>query len=191
MSTVLLFLLSSCGSGPGSESDLESYLRARTLYIQGNLSGARRLLEAPVRGRARLPAARLLLGKTLYFQGDTAAAAEELSLLVDENPHHVDATKWLARSYLELSDPERARRTLAAALEVSSEDPELLILMGQSARELGDTTLAIEYFTKATTFAPRLAAGHLELAEIYRAAGIAEEAARHARRAESLLGEVR
>jgi len=133
----------------------------------------------------------LLLGKTLYFQGDTAAAAEELSLLVDENPHHVDAAKWLARSYLELSDPERARRTLAAALEVSSEDPELLILMGQSARELGDTTLAIEYFTKATTFAPRLAAGHIELAEIYRSAGIAEEAARHARRAESLLGEVR
>ncbi|MFP4432573.1 MAG: tetratricopeptide repeat protein [Spirochaetaceae bacterium] len=188
---VLLLLLSSCGSGPGSEADLESYLRARALYIQGDLPGARRILEAPGRGIRHLAYGRLLLGKTLFFQSGPAAAAEELAVLVEENPHHVDAAKWLARSYLELSDPERAQRTLTAALEVSSEDPELLILMGRSAREVGNTTRAIEYLTKATSFAFRLAAGHLELAEIYRAAGMAEEAARHAQRAEALLGEAR
>lgn len=189
MPVILTLLLTSCGLGPGSGSDIESYLRARTLYIRGDLSGARRLLEAPLRGAQRIPAARLLLGKTLYFQGDADAAAEELAVLVDDNPHHVDAAKWLALSYLALGRPGHSRPVLIQALEVSSEDAELLLLMGRSARELGDIALAIEYFSKATTFASRLAAGHVELAEIYRAAGLFEAAARHARRAESMLRE--
>lgn len=189
--TILILLLSSCGSAPKGEAEIEDYLRARTLYVQGDLSGARRILEAPGRGGRRLAARRLLLGKTLYFQGDPAAAAEELALLVDENPHHVDAGKWLARSYLALGRPGDSRRVLVLALGVSSEDAELLVLMGQSARELGDTTQAIEYFSKATALAPRFARGHVELAEIYRAAGLPEEALRHIHRAEAILGEAR
>jgi tetratricopeptide (TPR) repeat protein len=186
---ILLLLLSNCESRPGRTEDMESYLRARTLYLQGDLPGTRRILEAPDRGVRRLPAGRLLLGKTLYFQGEPAAAQEELAFLVKENPHHIDAAKWLARSYLELSDPESARRALVAALEVSSEDPELLVLMGRSYNAMGRTDMSIEYFLKATAFTPRFATGHLELAEVYRAAGLPEEALRHALRAESILGE--
>lgn len=186
---ILLLLLTNCGLGPQKDSDVESYLRARTLYIQGDLDGARRILETADRGPRRLVAGRLLLGKTLYFQGEPTAGAEVLSTVLIENPHHVDAAKWLARSYLELSDPESARRTLVAALEVSSEDPELLILMGRTHKAMGRTEVAIEYFLKATAYIPRLASAHEELAEIYRAAAISGEALRHIRRAEEILGE--
>lgn len=187
--TALLLVGCSPGNNPGPTPDpgMEVYLRARSLYEQGDLSGARALLES--RTMAHLPAATVLLGRTLYFLGREAEAAETLEPLIREAPNHVDAAKWLARSYLALGRPEESRQVVIGALSTSAEDAELLLLMGQSARDLGETQTAVEYYTKATTLSARLAVGHVELADIYRAAGIANKAAHHARRARSILGE--
>ncbi len=133
------------------------------------------------------PAARLLLAKSYFFQGEFERAS---SLLEESGPRscrNIDFSKWLARSYAEAGRTDEALGVLSEALRCSSEDPDLLLLAGRCMAETDRLSEAMEYLTKATAFDERIAAAYVELAELYREAGLHHEATAFARRSSCIL----
>ncbi len=181
-------LCASCAPTPSEDQLVPAYLQAKELYVRGELALALQSF-ADIHTRApHFHSAAFMLGKCYFLLGQGVEAEGIWTALLKEEPHHVDARKWLARLYLQRGDPRRAAATLGDALRLSAEDPELLLLLGRSYRASGRQDLAIQTLEKAKALGVRLAEASLELAEIYREAGLADRAAGELAAAMALLG---
>jgi tetratricopeptide (TPR) repeat protein len=105
--------------------------------------------------------AHMLLGIAYATVGTKELKGEaigELRQAVDLNPRLVEVRFYLARLYLDLGRPARARDELDTALEQMPGHPEFLALLGEAERQLKNPRRAIEVTRQAlqadSTFGP-------------------------------------
>lgn len=92
---------------------------ANHLLNRGALDEARALLTAFTQGEAPAPHLLLALGALELKQGDLALAKKHLEGALRLNPRSPMVRLYLARVHDQLGDPDRARRELGIALELS------------------------------------------------------------------------
>ncbi len=191
-SCLLLLLVCTCvrqASHPTETKIIEQYQLGKRLYSQQRFEQALEVLLENQRIAPRFAANAFLIGKIYFFTDDLSKAQHTWEKNLVANPNHIDTRKWLARLYLYQESPDKAEAILAEALTMSSEDAELLILMGRANRQQEDLSAAIECYIKAQAFTERLAEASIELAEIYYGFGLRERAAGELQKALDLLGE--
>jgi tetratricopeptide (TPR) repeat protein len=174
---------------PATEQSLQRYRTARKYYAEQRLDDALTLLLENHRSAPEFCANSFLIGKIYYFNSDLAQAERYWRHTLTTNPHHLDTRKWLARLYLQQERIEEAQGVLNDGLAISSEDPELLILMAKVKRRHQDLAGAIELYLKSQAFSERLCEASIDLAEIYYSFGLTDRAEEELKKALVLLGE--
>jgi tetratricopeptide (TPR) repeat protein len=174
---------------PATEQSLQRYRTARKYYAEQKLDDALTLLLENHRSAPEFCANSFLIGKIYYFNSDLAQAERYWRHTLTTNPHHLDTRKWLARLYLQQERIEEAQGVLNDGLAISSEDPELLILMAKVKRRHQDLAGAIELYLKSQAFSERLCEASIDLAEIYYSFGLTDRAEEELKKALVLLGE--
>ncbi len=186
---IMLILIFSCSEQKITHELLTQYAEAKTLYIKGNLDEALPLFLA-IRDKApEFSSNSFMLGKLYFFKKNHEEAEKTWLETLEQNPKHIDTVKWLSRLYLIQNKAEEAESLVVKALKNSSEDPELLILLGKIKREQKDFSLANEFYIKAQFFKEKLAEAYIDLAEIYGKFGLAGKAEQELEKALFLLGE--
>ena len=174
---------------PITDQSLQRYHTARKYYSEQRLDDSLNLLLENHRAAPEFSANSFLIGKIYYFNHDPVQAEHFWRHTLKFNPHHVDARKWLARLYLQQDRIEEAEDVLKPGLAISSEDPELLILMGKVKRRHQDLAAAIQLYLQSQAFSERLSEASIDLAEIYNSFGLADRAKVELERALELAGE--
>jgi len=174
---------------PVTEQSLHRYCTARKYYSEQRLDGALDLLLKNHRSAPEFSANSFLIGKIYYFNNDPEQAEHYWRHTLKFNSHHVDTRKWLARLLLQQGRIEEAECVLEPGLAISSEDPELLILMGKVKRGDQDLAGAIELYLKSQAFSERLSEASIDLAEIYNSFGLEDRAKEELEKALNLVGE--
>ncbi|WP_298634031.1 sulfotransferase family protein [uncultured Umboniibacter sp.] len=82
------------------------------------------------------------------------------------HPHYTDAHINLANVLRESEQPKQAQLVLEKVLEFSPNNPQALTSLGVLAEQLGDLTLAAEYFLRAIDEAPNNVMSHYQLAQL-------------------------
>jgi tetratricopeptide (TPR) repeat protein len=171
-----------------TERSLQRYQTAKKYYADRRLDEALTLLLENHRSAPEFCANSFLIGKIYFFDKDLARAERYWRHTLEVNPHHLDTRKWLARLYLQQARIEEAEGVISQGLAVSSEDPELLILMAKVKRRDHDLAGAIEMYQKSQAFAERLSEASIDLAEIYYSFGLTDRAEEELKKALVLLG---
>jgi tetratricopeptide (TPR) repeat protein len=174
---------------PTDEKTLRLYLTAKKHYSEQRLDAALDILLENHEQAPDFSPNSFLLGKIYYFKSDFPQAEYYWKYTMKINPCHLDTRKWLARLFLQQERAEEAGSILTDALSVSSEDPELLILMAKVKRKQEDLSGAIELYQKSQAFTERLSEASIGLAEIYYDFGLKDRAALELKKALALLGE--
>ena len=174
---------------PITEQSLQRYCTARKYYSEQRLDDALDLLLDNYRSDPEFSANSFLIGKICYFNGDPAGAEKYWLHTLKFNSHHVDTRKWLARLLLQQGRIDEAGRVLEPGLAISSEDPELLILMAKVKRRDQDLAEAIELYLKSQAFGERLSEASIDLAEIYYGFGLEDRAKEELEKALGFVGE--
>ena len=174
---------------PITEQSLHRYHAARKYYTEQHLEEALSLLLENHRDAPEFCANSCLIGKIYYFRADLTEAERFWRHTLKVNPHHLDTRKWLARLYLQQQRIDEAEGVLAEAMTISSEDPELLMLMAKVKRRNQDLAGAIELYLKSQAFSERLSEASIDLAEIYYSFGLTDRAQEELKRALVLAGE--
>ena len=184
----MLILIFSCSEQKISLDLLTQYAEAKTLYIKGNLDEALPQFLAIKDKAPEFSSNSFMLGKLYFFKKNYDEAEKTWVETLNRNPNHIDTSKWLSRLYLIQDKAGEAENLVTEALRNSSEDPELLILMGKIKRAQKDFSSAIEFYIKAQAFEEKLAEAYIDLAEIYRVFGLGSRAERELEKALLLLG---
>jgi len=174
---------------PITEQSLHRYHSARKYYAEQRLEEALALLLENHRDTPEFCANSFLIGKIYYFSSDLTQAERFWRHTLKVNPHHLDTRKWLARLYLQQQRIDEAESVLAEAMAISSEDPELLMLMAKVKRWNQDLAGAIELYLQSQAFSERLSEASIDLAEIYYSFGLTDRAEEELKRALVLAGE--
>lgn len=173
---------------PITEQSLHRYCTARKYYSEQRLDDALDLLLDNYKSAPEFSANSFLIGKICYFNNEPAQAEHYWRHTLKFNSHHVDTRKWLARLLLQQGRIEEAECVLEPGLAISSEDPELLILMGKVKRRDQDLAGAIEMYLKSQALSERLSEASIDLAEIYNSFGLEERAKEELEKALNLVG---
>lgn len=91
-----------------------------------------------------------LLGSAYFNTGRSSDAMVHLRRCLELNPGLVDAYEILARMAYERGDPEEAARLCRTAIEQGPPSPEILLRLGRSLMDLGETDEAIAHLRRAT-----------------------------------------
>ena len=109
---------------PGQQQALQLIVSARR--AQGDVAGARTLLESMVAESPDLAAAHYELGLLLTEIGDSQAAIQSLSRVVELEPKHPQAWRVLGDVLIQVSDTKRAANAYARQFESSIMDLKIL-----------------------------------------------------------------
>ena len=180
---VMLGALVGCPTGSKSLAD---YARALRAYADGDEQQAIALLMANEGRRPRLAQSALLLGRIHFLGGRPQEGERFLRRALQRDPQSVDARKWLARLLLDGRSDTQSAAALAIlepAFTHSGEDAELYVLMARAQRAVGDVSAALASFEQARALYSRAVEVALELADLYRAAGLNDRSQAELRRA--------
>jgi putative PEP-CTERM system TPR-repeat lipoprotein len=142
---------------------LVAYTRALSEFSQGHFAAAEDYLQSVLKSSPDHMPSILLSGASELNLGSTQAAEQKLRKYLESNPGDVYARKLLAQALLKSPHPEDAAATLAPALKTGSDDPQLLMLAGQSSMQARDFNKASDYFERAAVLVPKLASVHTSL----------------------------
>jgi len=142
---VIAILVAACASAQARQ---DPALRERVNRVGSDLfsptphpAEAIKELKAILAIAPDLPEAHLLLGVAYRAQGNPdlmGEAVAELRQALALNPEFTQARMILARIYLDMARASRARDELQIALEKVPNNPQLLTLMAETERQLGD-----------------------------------------------------
>lgn len=180
---------SSCASGKPSREDLDTYLKARDLYFQGDIGAASAALARIQSRGQRFHQARLLEAKIQFFQNDWEGARSILEKLLAAHPAYPEAELWLIRTLQAAGDVERAEERVDAALEFDPANPRLLHAAGLLKLEAGEIDEALGLFKRAEEFSSDLSASYVESSRVLYRFGFPEAALEDLGKALSLLPE--
>lgn len=129
---------------------------ATALYHAGNESEAMRHFEGLLKEAGTQPQAplRLELAQCLLEAEQPAAAHEQLSLVLREDPHNLVALRLVARVFAEQGQFERAHQVAERALQAAQDDVRTLELAATLALRAGDRERALALAERITQVAP-------------------------------------
>ena len=160
----LVFLQSASAADP---SDMDAQMALASLYSRsGELAKSEAILRSMLAKNDHQAAAKNLLGKLLFLQGDYSAAAEQLKAALDETSD-TDVAYSLALTYLKLNKLQDAANVFDEMFNSLGSSAELHILVGQAYREGGQFDLAAGEFRKALALNPNVARAHSYLGIVY------------------------
>jgi len=140
-------------------------------YLQRNENNeALKELRSAVALDPRSGAAHQLLGQAYLTQGSYEAIGEAKSEFVQAlalDPGLIWSRFYLARIYLDLGNPERAKEELELGLRTRPNVPHLLSLLGEANRKLGNPELSAEQNKKALEADPSFFVAHYYLGLAY------------------------
>ena len=102
-----------------SDTNDTGYLLAEILFKQGDMAGAKELLEKNIISDPKTIASRLLLGRIALMEKDPAKALEVMDPLIKQYPGNPESALIVARAYLLKGDIDRAREAVDEALKVN------------------------------------------------------------------------
>jgi tetratricopeptide (TPR) repeat protein len=150
---------------PAQALDQDPALRERVTRIGSDLFSptphpdeAIKELKAILAVAPDLPEAHLLLGVAYRAQGNPdlmGEAVAELRQALALDPELTQARMILARIYLDLARASRARDELKVALEEVPNNPQLLTLMAEAERQLGNPKRTVELTRQVLTIDPK------------------------------------
>ena len=135
-----------------------TYTQALLDFTQGKNEVALESVQKVLRGVPEHMPSVLLSGAIELNLGQLQQAEQHLKKYLEKYPDTLYARKLLATTQLRAAHPDDAAATLAPALKMPSEDPQLLALAGETFMQAREFGKAEEYFTKATALAPKTAA---------------------------------
>lgn len=153
-----------------------TYTQALLDFTQGKNEVALESVQKVLRGVPEHMPSVLLSGAIELNLGQLEQAEQHLKTYLEKHPDTLYARKLLATTQLRASNPTDAAATLAPALKLPSEDPQLLALAGESFMQARDFNKAEEYFAKATVLSPKTAALRTSLGMSKLAKGEKEQA---------------
>lgn len=181
-SIVLLMAAAACmafvGCAPGKpdSGDLDTYMKARDLYLHGSVDQAGHLVSR-IDSRTRgFHQARLLEGKILFFKGSMGAAERVFKELVNRRAGYTEAQLWLLRTLQAQGKAAEAVKLLDAALELNPADARLLHQAGLLSLARNDISGALEFFRRSEDSAVDLAQSYIESARILYRFGLLDPA---------------
>ena len=174
----LTVAINSCSSGsPRSDQAADDgYAQALQHYRAGRPAAAHRVLEQLPRAARQSAHASHLRARVLLLQDAPAEAQRVLLRSIARHPHHIDTRKLLAKIQLSQQNFEAAERNVLFLFSQSAEDPEVVMLMARVAASSGEFGAAIDLYRRSLLFTERLAEARIELAHIYRSAGLNQRA---------------
>jgi tetratricopeptide (TPR) repeat protein len=150
---------------------LELALTRGATHLQRNeKQEALKELRSAVALDPRSGAAHQLLGQAYLSQGTYEAIGEAKSEFVQAlalDPSLIWARFYLARIYLDLGNPERAKQELELGLRTRPNVPHLLSLLGEANRKLGNPEFAVEQNKRALEADPLFFVAHYYLGLAY------------------------
>jgi tetratricopeptide (TPR) repeat protein len=171
----LLLTAVSCEKPDVTEQVLSRYIEAKNYYLKGNSDDALRVFLEIREKNPDFLNNTFMIGKIYFLQEDYENAEEAFSCILRSNSYHIDARKYLARILINQFRFDKAEEQISQAMEISSEDPDLIILLADIKKQSEDFASAIELYKKAAIYEIRFAFARIELAEIYRSAGLADK----------------
>lgn len=105
-----------------------------------------------------------LLGRGLALEraGDHLAAIKEFTDAILDSPDSLEAYKWRASLYLDMSSFDFASKDLTKAIEITPKDPALFASRARANLELGKVAEALDDYTQAIALSDRPHAGLYE-----------------------------
>jgi superkiller protein 3 len=137
---------------------------------RGEKEQALRMLKKAVALDPQSAAAHQLLGQAYLAQGSYEMISEARAEFVQTialDPNLIWARFYLARIYLDLNQPRKAKEQLEAASAIRPNVPHLLSLLGEAHRQLGSPDLAIDYNRKSLAADPSFFIAHYYLGLAY------------------------
>ncbi len=153
-----------------------TYTQALLDFTQGKNEVALESAQKVLRGVPDHMPSVLLSGAIQLNLGQLEQAEQHLKKYLEKYPDTLYARKLLATTQLRAANPAEAAATLAPALKMPSEDPQLLALAGESFMQAREFGKAEEYFAKAAVLSPKTAALHTSLGLSKLAQGQREQA---------------
>ena len=167
-------------------------LRRGSRYLnQGKTQEAIKEFKAALTHDPRSADAHLMLGYVYRLLGSYRMIGEakgEFRQALSIDPDNTSARFHLARVYLDLGRARKAKETLEERLKTTENTPELLSLLGEANRQLGDPRVSIRQNESAVILDPGLAQAHYYLGLAHLDRGETEEALSRLDRAISLKG---
>ena len=183
----LLSMFSNCGAD--EELLKRQYRSALAAYARQDMAeaeaGFRFIHETnPEYGRTRL-----MLARTLIFRENYDDAVDLLEEAIDDSPANLDALYWLAK--ILSRDPEKVTESLALldrVLAGHSGHIDALILKGDLLARQGNIKKALTTYRGALLNEAKLSAVHARIGNIYRGAGLDDNARGEFNRAGEVSG---
>ena len=108
--------------------------------------------------------------------GNPGAAAVALRDILEQNPVHTQALRLLISSYLRMRDFDRAIDACQQLATQDSTDASALVTLGYLYHQIGDMTLAEQYYQQGLVLNPDIIAAYQGLGWIYLKTGRLEQA---------------
>lgn len=122
-------------------------IKSDLLLTMGDYNGAADLFESVLAQRS-VPWAKTGLGR-IHFQAQRYENAKNLfQQVLAENPMYMEASDWLAKTWLVLGDAAQAQQVLQNAVQVSPNSPIRQKLLGDTAYQNGALAVAQAAFEK-------------------------------------------
>jgi len=132
-----------------------NYLRGLAAFRQSDFAAAHSYLINVLAVAKDFAPAQLMAGASSYALGQyEQAGAFYLTRYVYKEPQNLLARKLLAALQMRLGQPDKAVDTLSPALDNSSDDPQLLAMIGVAASRGGDILSANRYLKQAVQREP-------------------------------------
>ncbi len=99
--------------------------------------------------------------------GNLPEALKVASQMSIDNPNDWEAFSLLALLYNDLEDYRTAEENAKKSMRINSDQPEIMMLLGQILKKQGQLDQAIEYFSKAAIATPTIIDPCIEIGDIY------------------------
>lgn len=142
---------------------MANYVGAVIAYRQGQYNDAQAHVQRVVTAAPNFAPAILLAGATSYALKQYEQANSYLGQYLYRVPGNVQARKLLAATQVALGHSGEAVQTLLPAVNSTSDDAQLLAMIGEASARSGDLTAANRYFAEAVTKQPENAALRTQL----------------------------
>ena len=163
-------------------SDVELPRLAAVAERAGDLACASRAWRDVVRRQPEDSSALWELGRIDLQRGDPLAAVATFETLLAQNPHHPRASGALGRALAQLGRAQAALEALERQIQRGT-DPELLKLIAEQQKLLGQASSSIESLERVVHLEPQNGTAYRELASLLMQAARFSEAVAAARRA--------
>lgn len=184
----LLLFFSSCSPSVPSEQAATRYVEGKRQYQNGDYRAARDIFVSVHHDYPHFFQNSVMLGKSCFFLGETDEAISYLEEVAEKRPEHIDAVKWLCRSYLAAGNPQKAIEYVQKSLALSSEDYELQFLLAKAYRADGHIDKALTAYSRAEASLQRGVELYIETGELYRSLGLWEPSLRQFKKAADFAG---